>query len=67
MLNPKIIPRQMESFIKRETGLYVKPEKLVTKYSTYSSFYIPCDGPARRSLLDANIWPVGVMLKPYYS
>ena len=66
-LNPRLTSRQIESFIKRETGLKVRPEKLETKYDSYSSFYIPGDSQLRSMLLDASLWPSGALLKPFYS
>ena len=66
-LNPRLTSRQIESFIKRETGLKVRPEKLETKFDSYSSFYIPGDGHIRSMLLDGSLWPSGALLKPFYS
>lgn len=66
-LDPKTSPMRLKDFIRRETGLHVRPEKLNTKYSTYGSFYIPADRSARDTLLNASLWPRGCKLKPFYS
>lgn len=66
-LDPKLNPSKLQRFIKRETGLNVRPEKLATKYDTYSSYYIPGDRAVRNVLFDNRLWPVGAMIKPFYS
>ena len=66
-LLPNTTTSQLESYVKCETGEYVKAEKLPTRYETYSSFYIRCNGQLRTSLLDGRIWPVGTLVKPYMS
>ena len=66
-LSPRLTSRQIENFIKRETGLKVRPEKLETKYNSYSSFYIPGDSQIRSMLLNGSLWPSGALLKPLYS
>ena len=51
----------------RETGITVRPEKLRTKYDTYTSFLIPIKKNSRRYniLLDANNWPMGCLVGPF--
>ena len=66
-LDPKTTPRSLASTVKLRTGYAVRPEKLPTKYSTYSSFYIRCDKKMRGILLDANIWPKNSWAKPFYN
>ena len=66
-LDPRISPRKIQDYIKRETGIHVNVEKLDTKYNTYSSFYVPADKQVRATLLNAWLWPEGAMLKPFYS
>jgi hypothetical protein len=66
-LHPRTNPRQLEVFVKRETGLKVAVEKLKTRFSTYSSFYIPAEQQQRRMLLDSYLWPAGCKVKPYFS
>ncbi len=66
-LTPRLTSRQIENYIKRETGLKVRPEKLETKYDSYSSFYIPANSQVRSMLLDGSLWPSGALLKPFYS
>ena len=66
-LLPSTTPIQLESFIKSEIGAQVKAEKLPTKYNSYSSFFIRCNGQLRTSLLDGRIWPTGSLVKPYMS
>ena len=51
----------------RETGITVRPEKLRTKYDTYTSFLIPVKKNSRRYniLLEANNWPMGCLVRPF--
>ena len=57
----------VETYLRQETGMSVKAEKLPTRYNSYSSFYIGCRGPHRVMLLDGRVWPMGSLVKPYYS
>ena len=41
-------------------------EKLKTRFSTYSSFYVSCDDQFREKLLDPNTWEAGILVKPFY-
>jgi hypothetical protein len=66
-LSPRTTSRQMEICIRKQTGLGVRAEKLVTRFDSYNSFYIPCENNIRSTLLDACIWPRGVMVMPFYS
>ena len=66
-LHPRTTSQQLELFIKRETGLRVSAERLKTRYSTYSSFYLPGDQHVRSRLLDPYLWPEDCKVKPYYS
>ena len=65
-LMPKISVKQIEQFIHVSTGLKVSPEKLETRYNSYASFFIRAEHKVRRVLLDADLWPAGAMLKPFY-
>jgi hypothetical protein len=64
-LHPKTSCSQLSTFIFRTFGLTVHPEKLNSKHSSYSSFYIPGDHHQRRQLLVANLWPAGSLIKPF--
>ena len=66
-LDPKTSPHRLSDFIRRETGISVRPEKLNTKYNSYGSFYIPADRVAREVLLNPALWPRGSKIKPFYS
>ena len=57
----------INKYIKQETGLDLKAEKLKTRYDTYSSFYIRCSGRVRDTLIDGRLWPIGALVKPYFS
>ena len=65
-IEPKASASSIETYVRRETGLSVQVEKLKTKYNTYSSFHIRCDSHIRSLLLDENLWPSGVLFKPFY-
>jgi hypothetical protein len=66
-LDPRTTAKQLELHLKRETGVIVRVEKLRTKYPTYSSFYIRCDGKTRSLLWESSLWPQGSMVKPYFN
>ena len=64
-LDQRTTPRMLQMHIKAETGLSVRAEKLRTKYSTYSSYYIRCDKKVRQDLLSPYIWPKGILFKEF--
>lgn len=66
-LKPHTSISNIEAYVRQELGLSIKAEKLPTKFNTYSSFYIPCDGRIRSKLIDGSIWPYGSLIKPFYS
>ncbi len=66
-LLPNTTSSQIDSYVKAEAGFAVRAEKLKTKYDSYSSFYIRCNGSLRTSLLDGRMWPKGTLVKPYMS
>ena len=66
-LHPKTSPAQVESFVKRETGHKIVAERLQTKYSSYSSFFIRGDQRLRSDLMDPYLWPADCKVKPYFS
>jgi hypothetical protein len=66
-LHPHTTSRQLQLHIKHETGIDCRPEKLQTKYGGYSSFFIRALGPNRTTIMDTSLWPVGTLVKPFYS
>ena len=48
-----------------ETGLTVKCEPIKTKYDGYRSFFVKLSTHDQRLLLNANLWPKGVLVKAY--
>ena len=48
-----------------ETGLTVKCEPIKTKYDGYRSFYVKLSPHDQHMLLNANLWPKGVLVKAY--
>lgn len=65
-LKPSVTEKLVNLHIKRETSYVIKSEKLKTKFNNYCSFFIPCDGIVRNSILSADIWPLNTLLKPFY-
>ena len=65
-LHPHSTVAEVGIHIRNATGISVKPEKLQTKYSTYASFCIRCDVKLRNTLMDANVWPSGSLVKQFY-
>ena len=66
-LGPKTTAAQLAVHIRREKGLTVRPERLRTKYSEYSSFYICVDKYHRSTIMDIDLWPKGTLVKPFYN
>lgn len=66
-LGPYTTTNQLFQHIRTATGCTCQPEKLQTKYGGYSSFYIAADRKLRATLLDPQIWPPRVLVKPFYS
>ena len=48
-----------------ETGLTVKYEPIKTKYDGYRSFCVKLSPHDQHMLLNANLWPKGVLVKAY--
>lgn len=65
-LAPRCTVDQLSTFVYQTTGHTVRPERLQTRYDSYSSFYIRCDGSLRRDLMDAHIWPSGALVKLFF-
>jgi hypothetical protein len=65
-LNPRTTTRQLEAHVQKSTGQTVTAEKLLTRYETYSSFYIRADRRMRDTLLDASVWPKGCLIKQFF-
>lgn len=63
---PRTSSKQIESHIKQHTGLDIWVQKLETKYADYCSFYLRAyERNVQEALLCADIWPEGILLKPY--
>lgn len=58
-------PGIIGNFVKRHTGIDAKITKLKTKYDWYNSFQIECDAKDYNRLLDADLWPKGLLVKPF--
>jgi hypothetical protein len=66
-LSPRTTTRQLILHLRRETGYSIYPEKLATKYDTYSSWYIRANSQCMRDLLNPSLWPKNTLVKPYYT
>ena len=64
---PKTTVKAIAQHISSETGLTVQPEKLITRYSSYSSFFIRANKQVRATLLYPDLWPTRTLLKPYFA
>ena len=65
-LKPWVTAQQVQQSLLSSTGIKVHPNRLETKYDTYASFLIRCNNNVRNTLLNADIWDSGTLLKPYY-
>ena len=67
-LLPKTSAGNVQKHILAETGLTkFRVEQLKTRYDTYSSFHIRCEKQVLNSLLNPDIWPQGLLIKPFYN
>ena len=66
-LEPQYTPRHVEAYIWQHAGERVRAQKIVSKSSSCSSFYVPCEKKVRDSLMDPSIWPEGTFVKLYFS
>ena len=65
--SPTTTVGQLRQHIKSELRCECQPQKLKARFNTYSSFFIPADRKLRSALLDSQMWPVGSLIKPFYS
>ena len=54
---------ELNEYVRNITGCRVRTQKLKTKFNSYSSFYIPLARGSWGILLEASIWPQGVLIK----
>ena len=66
-LEPQYTPKHVETYIWQHAGERVRAQKIVSKSSSCSSFYVPCERKVRDSLMDPSIWPEGTFVKLYFS
>ena len=62
---PKTSADVIDEHVYWDLGHKVRCEKLDTKYNTYTSFFIRCDGRLKSQLLDARNWPKNALVKPF--
>ena len=65
-LDPETTEEMVKDHISRCSDLKVEVKKIVTKYDTYSSFFIGTDYKHVKNLLAPDIWPQGALIKRYY-
>ena len=56
---------ELNEYVRKIVGCRVRTQKLKTKFNTYSSFYIPLARGSWGILLEASIWPQGVLIKEF--
>ena len=66
-LEPQYTPKHVEAYIWQHAGGRVHAQNIVSKSSSCSSFYVPCERKVRDSLMDPSIWPEGTFVKLYFS
>lgn len=59
-------PIHIEKHVQSETGLKVKCEALMTKYDSYTSFYVRVPYKDQSQLLISSLWPKGVIVRPFF-
>ena len=66
-LNPSLSVDKVNDFVRGIIGDETcTVEKLKTKFDSYASFYISCDGKFRDKILDPDMWESGVLVRPFY-
>lgn len=65
-LNPHTTSAQIATHIYHETGITARPEMLPQKHKEYCSYFIPCDQQKRHILLNDQLWPRNILVKPFY-
>ena len=58
--------KNVDCNVRDETGRKVNSEKLVTKFATYASFLIRCNGRVADTLLSTKAWPKGALVELFY-
>ena len=66
-LHESCTPGHVSSHVHKVTGTKMKVEKLRTRRSGYTSFYVQCNQHVQEELLQASAWPENVLVKPFYS
>ena len=64
-LHPDTSDRELDAYIQKATNLRVRSVKLNAKFKSYSSFHIPLARGSWDYLLDAAMWPQGVLIKEF--
>lgn len=64
-VSPDTSEQVIQNFILRNTGMGPTVTKLKTRYDWYSSFHIRCDSPTAEKLLRPEVWPSGMLVKPF--
>lgn len=65
-VSPTTTAGAVENFVRRATGADVIVEKLKTKFEWYSSFHVKCPSEDTDKLLKADMWPEGMLVKPFF-
>jgi hypothetical protein len=56
---------QVERYINSSCGIKLRVEKLHTRFASYSSFLVRCEGRKRSDLMNPDIWPNGALIRPF--
>lgn len=64
---PNTNPKAIENFVKRHTGYQTTAIQQKTKFDWYGSFQIKCNSAEREELLNANFWPKGMLIRPFFA
>jgi hypothetical protein len=65
-LNPETSEEDMESYLKDELNIQAKCHKLKTRYDTYASFKIEAQCSSDTDILNPDMWPKGLLVKPFF-
>ena len=65
-LGPEVTVPEMTAYMKERNLTFSKISKLKTKYDSYSSFYIETEEQMFDYLFNADHWPVGCFMSPFY-
>ena len=64
-LHPDTTDLELNAHIQKATNLRLRTQKLKAKFTSYASFFVPLAQGSWDYLLNADVWPQGVLVKEF--